>query len=126
LSRLLRSDDQWLAGVVTVNREVACRLADGHIAIDTRNRVRLAGLTLASYGGFSDWSLAPRPRGFGVRLNELRLAGAPVAGASWLVRRFGRPDGDWVLVPTGDRYRVDSLDVAGGRLSVAATVRGRA
>jgi hypothetical protein len=126
LSRLLRRDDQWLAGIVTVNREVACRLADGHIAIDTRNRIRLAGLTVASYAGFSDWSLAPRSRGFGVRLNDLRLAGTPVVGGSWLVRRFGRPDGDWVLVPTGDRYRVNSLDVAGGNLTVSATVRGRA
>jgi hypothetical protein len=98
---------------------------DGHVALETRNHVSVAGVPLASYGGLSDWSLAPRPRGLGLRLNELRLAGAPIPGANWLIGRFGPRDGDWVVVSTGPRHQVERVDVADWRLSVSARVGGR-
>lgn len=126
LSRLLsRHDDDWLGGVLTLTREVSCRLDKGHVALGTRNSVRLVGLAVGSYPGFSDWSLTPLPGGVGVRLNALRLLGVAVPGASWLVRRFGPSQDGWVVVTTGSRYRVDRIEVEDGKLSVSGTVRGR-
>jgi hypothetical protein len=125
VSRMLRREDRLVGDVVVVDRDVVAHLVDGHVALETRNRVRLAGLLVASYGGLSDWSLTPRPRGLGLRLNELRLAGAPVPGAGWLIGRFGPRDGDWVVVPTGPRHQVERVDVADRRLSVSARVGGR-
>lgn len=125
LSRVLRRHDRWLAGVLTLTREVSCRLDDGHVAIDTRNTVRLLGLTIGSYPGFSDWGLTPLPRGLGVRLNALRLAGVAMPGASWLVRRFGPSQDGWIVVPTGSRHRVERVEVHDGKLRVSGTVRGR-
>jgi hypothetical protein len=125
VSRMLRREDRLVGGVVVVDRDVLAHLVDGHVALETRNRVRLAGVLLASYGGLSDWSLTPRPRGLGLRLNELRLAGARLPGANWLIGRFGPRDGDWVVVPTGARHQVERVDVADRRLSVSARVGGR-
>jgi hypothetical protein len=125
LGAVLRRRDRWLAGALAVSRDVSCRLDDGHVTLETRNAVRLLGLPIASYSGFSDWGLTLRPGGLGVRLHALRLAGIGVPGASWLVRRFGPSQDGWTVVPTGARHRVDRLEVDDGKLSVSGTVRGR-
>jgi hypothetical protein len=125
LAGVLRRRDRWLAGAVTVARDVTCRLDDGHVALETRNAVRIFGLPIASYSGFSDWGLTLLPAGVGVRLHGLRLAGVGMPGASWLVRRFGPSQDGWTVVRTGGRSRVDRLDVDDGKLSVSGTVRGR-
>ncbi|MGH7267388.1 MAG: hypothetical protein ACREMB_21415, partial [Candidatus Rokuibacteriota bacterium] len=65
------------------------------------------------------------PRGVGVRLDALRLAGVPVPGAPWLLRRLGPREGGWTVVPTGARRRVERVDVDDGKLSVSGTVRER-
>jgi hypothetical protein len=125
LAAVLRRRDRWLAGALAVAREVACRLDDGHVTLETRNVVRLLGVPIASYSGFSDWGLTLLPGGVGVRLHGLRLAGVEMPGASWLVRRFGPSQDGWTVVQTGARNRVDRLDVDNGKLSVSGTVRGR-
>jgi hypothetical protein len=125
LGAVLRRRDRWLAGALAVTRDVSCRLDDGHVTLETRNAVRLLGLPIASYTGFSDWGLTLRPGGVGVRLHALRLAGVGVPGASWLVRRFGPSQDGWTVVRTGARHRVDRVEVDDGKLSVSGTVRGR-
>jgi hypothetical protein len=125
LAAVLRRRDRWLAGAVTVTRDVSCRLDDGHVTLETRNAVGLLGLPIATYSGFSDWGLTLLPAGVGVRLHGLRLAGVGMPGASWLVRRFGPSQDGWTVVRTGGRSRVDRLDVNDGKLSVSGTVRGR-
>ncbi|MBI4011557.1 MAG: hypothetical protein HY359_04550 [Candidatus Rokubacteria bacterium] len=125
LSRVLRRRDRWLGGVLAVARDASCRLDNGHVAIDTRNEVRLFGLPVARYPGFSDWALTTLPGGVGLRLHAVRLAGLPVPGVSWLLVRFGPSEGGWVVVRTGTRTQVDRVEVGGGRLTVAGTIRGR-
>jgi len=125
LGRLLGRRDGWLGGALTVTRVVTCRLAAGRIALETDNRLRLLGLTIAGYPGYSDWSLSPVQSGLGVRLNELRLLGVAIPGASRLVQRLGRREDGWVVVPTGSRNRLERVEAADGKLSVSGTVRGR-
>jgi hypothetical protein len=125
LAAVLRRRDRWLAGAVTVARDVTCRLDDGRVALETRNALRILGLPIATYSGFTDWELTLLPAGVGVRLHGLRLAGIGMPGASWLVRRFGPSQDGWTVVQTGGRSRVDRLDVDDGKLSVSGTVRGR-
>jgi hypothetical protein len=126
LARLLRRRERWLAGVLTVTRDVSARLTAGRVVLETDNRIRVGGVTVARYPGASDWSLAPHPDGLAVRLNALRLSGIRVPGAGWLVRPFGRPEDGWTVVSTGVRHRIERIDVADGKLSVSGTVRGRA
>jgi hypothetical protein len=125
LGAVLRRRDRRLAGALAVDRDVACRLDDGHVTLETRNVVRILGLPVASYAGFSDWGLTLRPGGVGVRLHALRLAGVEVPGASWLVRRLGPSEDGWTVVRTGSRNRVDRLLLDDGKLSVSGTVRSR-
>jgi hypothetical protein len=125
LAAVLRRRDRWLAGAVVVARDVSCRLDDGRVALETRNVVRLLGMPVASYSGFSDWGLTLLPGGVGVRLHALRLAGAEVPGAGWLVRRFGPSRDGWTVVPMGARRRVDRVEIDDGKLSVSGTLRGR-
>jgi hypothetical protein len=106
---------------VTGNRET---LASGRLWLAFA--CRLLGWPVASYPGFSDWSLAPLPDGLGVRLNDLRLAGIGVPGGLGLVRAVGRREDGWVVVPTGARHRVERIEVADGKLSVSGRVRNRA
>ena len=124
LGRMLGRRDRWLGGALVVTRVVACRLAEGRIALETDNRLRLLGLTIAGYPGYSDWSLTPVQSGVGVRLNELRLFGVRMPGASRLVGRLGRREGEWVVVPTGPRHQVERIEAADAKLSVSGTVRG--
>jgi hypothetical protein len=125
LGAVLRRRDRWLAGALGIDRDVACRLDDGHVTLETRNAVRLLGLPVARYAGFSDWGLTQRPGGVGVRLHALRLAGVEVPGSSWLVRRLGPSEDGWTVVRPGARNRVDRVLVDDGKLSVSGTVRGR-
>jgi len=125
LGRVLARRDRWLGGALAVSRAAACRVEDGHVAVATRNEVRLLGLPVARYPGFSDWALTLRPRGVGVRLDALRVAGVPVPGAGWLLARLGPREDGWVVVATGPRHRVDRLRVDDGKLSVSGTVRAR-
>jgi hypothetical protein len=125
LGRMLGRRDGWLGGALAVTRVVSCRLAEGHIALETDNRLRLLGLTIAGYRGSSDWSLSPVQSGVGVRLNELRLFGVAMPGASRLVQGLGRREGEWVVVPIGRRHRIERIEAADGKLNVSGTVRGR-
>jgi hypothetical protein len=125
LAAVLRRRDRWLAGAVAVARDVSCRLDDGRVTLETRNAVRLLGLPVASYSGFSDWGLTLLPGGVGVRLHALRLAGVEVPGATWLIRRFGPSQDGWTVVRTGARHRVDRVEIDDGKLSVSGTLRGR-
>jgi hypothetical protein len=125
LGRFLGRRDRWLAGALSVTRVVSCRLAGGRIALATDNRLQLLGLTIAGYPGASDWSLRPVQSGLGVRLNELRLLGIAIPGASRLVQRLGRQEDGWIVVSTGSRNRIERIEAADGRLSVSGTVRGR-
>lgn len=125
LAAVLRRRDRWLAGAVAVARDVSCRLDDGRVTLETRNAIRLLGLPVASYSGFSDWGLTRLPGGVGVRLHALRLAGVEVPGSSWLIRRFGPSQDGWTVVRTGARHRVDRVEIDDGKLSVSGTLRGR-
>jgi hypothetical protein len=125
LAAVLRRGDRWLAGAVAVARDVSCRLDDGHVTLETRNVVRLLGLPVASYAGFTDWGLTLLSGGVGVRLHALRLAGVEMPGASWLVRRFGPSQDGWTVVRTGERHRVDRVEIDDGKLSVSGILRGR-
>ncbi len=123
LGRTLHRRDVRLAGGLTQTRDASCRLTVGHIAIESRNRLWLLGLPVASYAGFSDWTLAVRPAGVGVKLGQLRVGGIPVPGASWLLRRLGTGEGEWVVLPTGSRAIVDRIEVADGKLTVVGRFR---
>ncbi len=123
LGRVLRRQDAWVGGWLSHTRDASCRLAGGQILIETRNRLRLLGVTVVRYSGFSDWTLAALRDGLGVRLSELRVAGIPVPGSSWLLRRFGKSQDGWIVVRTGSRTTVDRIDVADGRLTVVGRLR---
>src|SRR5262249_21973029 len=125
LGRLLGRRDAWLAGAIGVTREAAVRVAGGHIAVETDNRVRLLGVPVARYAGATDWSLSPVPGRLGVQLHEVRRGGRALPGAPELARRLGRREDGWIVVPTGARHRLERIEAADGKLSVEGTVRGR-
>jgi hypothetical protein len=126
LARVLRSPDVRVGGWLTLTRDVACRLTGDRILIETRNGLGLFGVTAASYSGLSGWALAALRDGVGVKLTGLRIAGVPVPGASWLLRRLGRQQDGWVVVRPGSRATIERIEVADGKLTVVGTVRGRA
>jgi len=125
LGRVLGRRDAWLAGAIGVTREASVRVAEGHIAVETDNRVRLLGVPVARYAGATDWSLSPVPGGLGVQLHEVRLGGMVLPGAPGLARRLGRREDGWIVVPTGARHRLERIEAADGKLSVEGIVRGR-
>ncbi len=126
LGRALRSPDIRVGGWLTLTRDVACRLTGDRILIETRNGLGLFGVTVASYSGFSGWALAALRDGVGVKLTGLRIAGVPVPGASWLLRRLGRQQDGWVVVRPGSRATIERIEVADGKLTVVGTLRRRA
>ncbi len=124
MSALLGRSDVSLGGALTRTRDVAARLAAGRIVLDTRNRFRLLGVTVAAYSGHSDWTLAVVPEGLGVRLNELRVVGLPAPFVSWFLRRLsGRSRDGWVILPAGPRHVLERIEIDGGKLTVAGRVR---
>jgi len=132
LGRLLGRREEGLAGLLTRERAVVVRLTAGHVGITSANRLRLGGVPIARYAAGSDWSLAPRPEGLGLRLNELRVAGTAVPFAPWLLQRLsarlagpviGREEDGWVSVRIPRRHAVDRIEVAEGRLTVSARIR---
>ena len=125
LGRLLRRPDLRVGGWLGLTRDVACRLPGDRIVIETRNRLELLGVTVAGYSGVSGWTLAALPDGVGVKLTGLRIAGVPVPGASWLLRRLGRQQDGWVVVRPGSRATIERIELADGTLTVVGTLRRR-
>jgi hypothetical protein len=124
LGRLLSRSDARLGGAMARERSVEAHLADGHIVLTTRNRFALGGLTLAAYGGYSDWRVAVLDRAVGVALADLRVAGLPVPFAGAMVRALSRRSGGgWIVVPTGRRGVLERLEMRDDRLMVAGRVR---
>jgi hypothetical protein len=124
LGDLLRQSSRSLGGALARTRDVQVRLGEGRVVVDSRNRLVVLGVPVADYGGHSEWALAALPDGVGVALEDLRVAGLPVPGATaWLRSLSGRRRDGWVVVPTGPRRVIERIDIAPGRLTVSGRVR---